>query len=308
MEKFSVIIPHKNIPLLLTRCLASIPTSDDIEVIVVDDNSDPGIVDFNNFPGNNRTNVKTIFNKDGKGAGAARNIGLKESTGKWLVFADADDFFHDDAFDNFKEFVKSNKDLYVFDTDSVMSDTLEHVENREDIVCIYKAKNDENILRFLHHCVWGKIFKREVFENNNFCFQEVAASNDAYFAACYGVYAKDVEFLDYVGYCCTVRRGSICTRLSKENISARIKVAYDVNNLYRKHGVSTKYWMNLLGPLFNMYRIDKMEFVQQYLKYLGNTPFVRLVQDSKESGQRFVKRLIGNGNDKEVKKIQTVQK
>ena len=36
---FSIIIPHKDIPDLLMRCLRSIPVSEDIQVIVVDDNS-----------------------------------------------------------------------------------------------------------------------------------------------------------------------------------------------------------------------------------------------------------------------------
>ena len=36
---FSIIIPHKEIPDLLMRCLKSIPVSEDIQVIVVDDNS-----------------------------------------------------------------------------------------------------------------------------------------------------------------------------------------------------------------------------------------------------------------------------
>ena len=36
--QFSIIIPHYNIPDLLMRCLESIPVSEDIQVIVVDDN------------------------------------------------------------------------------------------------------------------------------------------------------------------------------------------------------------------------------------------------------------------------------
>jgi len=37
---YSIIIPHKNIPELLIRCIESIPSKNDIEIIVVDDNSD----------------------------------------------------------------------------------------------------------------------------------------------------------------------------------------------------------------------------------------------------------------------------
>ena len=38
---YSVIIPHKNVPKLLARCVNSIPVRDDIEVIVIDDCSSP---------------------------------------------------------------------------------------------------------------------------------------------------------------------------------------------------------------------------------------------------------------------------
>jgi len=39
---YSFIIPHKNCPDLLQRCVDSIPERDDVQVIVVDDNSDEG--------------------------------------------------------------------------------------------------------------------------------------------------------------------------------------------------------------------------------------------------------------------------
>mgnify|MGYP003305656243 CR=1 FL=1 len=94
MINYSIIIPHKNIPLLLQRCLDSIPIRDDLEVIVVDDDSDPSLVDFDSFPGKDRKDVEIVLDKMGKGAGASRNIGLSRAKGKWVVFCDADDFFN----------------------------------------------------------------------------------------------------------------------------------------------------------------------------------------------------------------------
>lgn len=49
MIYFSIIIPHKNTPDLLQRCLDSIPVCDDVQVIVVDDNNDTDKVDFGHF-------------------------------------------------------------------------------------------------------------------------------------------------------------------------------------------------------------------------------------------------------------------
>ena len=44
MINYSFIIPHKDIPDLLRRCVASIPQRDDIEIIIVDDASDSQVV------------------------------------------------------------------------------------------------------------------------------------------------------------------------------------------------------------------------------------------------------------------------
>ena len=60
--KYSIIIPHKNTPALLVRCVASIPKRDDLQIVVVDDNSDPSIVDFDNFPIKNDDHT-VVFDK-----------------------------------------------------------------------------------------------------------------------------------------------------------------------------------------------------------------------------------------------------
>ena len=102
---YTFIIPHKNIPELLKRCLDSIPRREDIQIIVVDDNSDPDKVDFEHFPGLNEPCVEVYFTKEGKGAGYARNIGLKYARGKWLLFADADDYFLSNVLDVVDEYI-----------------------------------------------------------------------------------------------------------------------------------------------------------------------------------------------------------
>ena len=63
---YSFIIPHKNIPDLLQRCLDSIPRREDIQIIVVDDNSDLDKVDFDHFPGISEPCVEVYFTKEGR--------------------------------------------------------------------------------------------------------------------------------------------------------------------------------------------------------------------------------------------------
>ena len=113
-KSFSIIIPHYNIPNLLIRCLASIPIRDDTEVIIVDDNSSGSDCYQHHFQDLNRPDVKFIRTTDGKGAGFVRNVGLTYATGKWVIFADADDFFVDDFNNILDSYKDSDKDVIYF--------------------------------------------------------------------------------------------------------------------------------------------------------------------------------------------------
>src|SRR5574344_1519064 len=143
MEKiinFSFIIPHKNTPDLLIRCVNSIPQRDDIEIIIVDDNSSPDIVDFNKFPCFTNSNVRVIFNKEAKGAGHARNIALPLAIGKWIIFADSDDFFNPCAEDILNDYVNSTNDIVFFNANSGDSNTLQR-SNRVDHLHVFFSYN-----------------------------------------------------------------------------------------------------------------------------------------------------------------------
>ena len=90
---YSIIIPYKNCPALLNRCIDSIPQRDDVQIIVVDDNSDETLVDFDSFPNTARQDVRVVRILDSKGAGKARNVGIEQAKGIWLIFCDCDDSF-----------------------------------------------------------------------------------------------------------------------------------------------------------------------------------------------------------------------
>ena len=119
MINYSIIIPHKNIPDLLQICLDSIPVRDDIEIIVVDDNRDDDIVSKSDLPGLERSDCKVIFTKEGKGAGYARNVGLDNANGKWVLFADADDYFVDDFIAKIDQYKDSDFDIVFFRVNAV---------------------------------------------------------------------------------------------------------------------------------------------------------------------------------------------
>ena len=91
----SVIVPHKNTPELLYRCLYSIPENKDIEIIIVDDGSDASVQDeLRTACPQIRKNSKVLFLPESHGGGHARNVGLSNAEGDYVLFCDCDDFFN----------------------------------------------------------------------------------------------------------------------------------------------------------------------------------------------------------------------
>lgn len=89
MREVSIIIPTNNRKELLGTCLVSVMAQDypDKEVVVVDDGSNDGTADFleDNFP-----QVKIVRNPKSLGPAAAKNQGIINSHGEYILFLDSD--------------------------------------------------------------------------------------------------------------------------------------------------------------------------------------------------------------------------
>ena len=242
---YSVIIPHKNIPTLLQHCIDSIPRRDDVQIIVVDDNSDPEKVDFDNFPGKDDPHVELYFTKEGKGAGYARNVGLEHAKGKWLLFADADDYFLEDLNRLMNDYLNSNSDI-IFLYNKTVDLHKGFFLNIDQPVAIKYIKcncsiNDYDALRFECYPPWTKMVRRQLVNSHNITFDQVKASNDVFFSVKVGYYAKNVEICPYVIYMRVVRQGSLQYSYSEERLLDRIKVGYNVNEFLNNINMITHY-------------------------------------------------------------------
>lgn len=95
--KVSVIIPVYNGEKYVKRCVESVLSQSnvDMEVIVIDDGSqdNTGFV-LKQYDDNERVRV---FTQKNKGVSEARNEGIRYSTGKYIVFVDADDILLPDT-------------------------------------------------------------------------------------------------------------------------------------------------------------------------------------------------------------------
>jgi len=118
---FSLIIPMQNAERYIRNALDSIANQqfDDIQVLVIDDNSEPTDASKiyvhewqRKHPNINLQLFQTT--KENGGPGGARNIGLDNAQGKYILFLDADDVLNNNALHSIKKSIDENPSTDIF--------------------------------------------------------------------------------------------------------------------------------------------------------------------------------------------------
>jgi glycosyltransferase involved in cell wall biosynthesis len=99
MDFVSIIIPSYNRGHIIERGIQSVleQTHQDIEIIVVDDNSQDNTADIVTNLIQKDSRIQYLYHNKQKGAQASRNIGIRAAKGKWIAFLDSDDYWLPDS-------------------------------------------------------------------------------------------------------------------------------------------------------------------------------------------------------------------
>lgn len=220
MIYYSIIIPHKNTPNLLQYCLDSIPVRDDVQVIVVDDNSDADKVDFEHFPQWKGENYEFYLTKKNGGTGFAENVGVGYAKGKWILFSGADDYMLPAINEVFDEEKETTADMVYFRPTAVMLDDRVSFSKRGDwynsIIDRYFASGDEMELRCRYFSICSRLISREMIMRKDIRFDEIQYSNDNLFAVNVGVNARKIEVRDKSFYCITESNHTLTSNYLKK--------------------------------------------------------------------------------------------
>lgn len=267
---YSVVIPHYNSQDSLEVLLSSIPPRPDIEIIVVDDNSGVSLSGtkekFNH--------VHFFINNSGnKGAGAARNIGVANATGRFLLFADSDDFFTDDAFSILDEYTEADKgfDLIYFSPRSISQVGGKSSRHKRYSLLVSDYINDgDATIRYMFHVPWSKLISKNLLVDNSIEFDEVLASNDVNFSLKVGLSAANIEADLRPIYCVVDKPGTLTKVKSEAVIDSRFDALCRYNDyLIAKGEISRLYAMS--GHLKNALKFGFYKFLYRffYCKYKG---------------------------------------
>lgn len=285
MINLSIIIPHYNSSELLEKLLNTIPVIDEIEVIVIDDCSDKlEFIQIQEMHKNLQYKFKLLENISNQGAGSCRNIGLEHARGKWVLFADSDDYFTKSFYDIVRPYFATDNDVVFFMPTSIYIDTDEIADRHEKLADrlnrYLKNPNKKNELdiRYRFEVPWSKLIRKDLIVKNNILFEGVAASNDLMFSTAVGYYMSKFFISTDTIYVSVRRSNSLSVNRSEKIYDTRLKEKVKYYNFLKERlSVSDLKILNLsfLDLLLKSTYYSSKKFLQvfRYL-YKQNLPIL----------------------------------
>lgn len=252
----SITIPVYNSEPYLEKCLDSImgQTYKKLEIICVDDDStDNSLVILKKYAAID-DRIKVIHKKN-EGVSIARNTGLENANGDYVLFVDSDDWIESTTCEiALKNLVEQNTDLVIwtyirerkgeskekeiFDTDLVFTEeeVQKKLHRRMIGVIDEELAYPENADALC--TVWGKLYKRSIISQYNIKFydiREIGTYEDGLFNLVYLQYVKKAVFLNKYLYNYRRTNDISITESYDENLVQKWDKLFELMNQYIVH-------------------------------------------------------------------------
>lgn len=202
----SVIMPVYNVEAYIEQGLDTLlrQTMRHIEIICVDDGSTDRSLEILNRYAAQDSRVR-VFTQQNKYAGVARNLGLANAKGEYVIFLDSDDFFAKSLTMDAYYSAKVNKaDVVLFGAKHYNNATGKYKEAKWLLNAFLAPKKQpfsyrdcpENLYRITTPCPWTKMFRREFVQKAGLQFQHLQNSNDLFFTYAALAMAERIAVVD----------------------------------------------------------------------------------------------------------------
>ena len=244
MPKASVIVPVYKVEEYLEKCVQSIlaQTERDFELILVDDGSPDRCGALCDSLAQTDPRVRVIH-QENQGLGGARNTGIREARGDWLLLVDSDDWIEPKILEKAMEAgLREEADLVMFAFRTVDEQGRELGVFREDMPKergIGLQEHKEALLTA--PCAWNKLYRRSFFQGTGLAYPPRVWYEDLRTSPKLMAKAGRMVFLDEVGYNYLQRQGSIMKSANLERNREILDAFDDLLPWFRKEGLFEAY-------------------------------------------------------------------
>lgn len=246
--KLTIVIPTYNSEKTIKNAFNSVKVQtigfENIELIFVDDKSKDNTLTLLKSYENEYSNIKVFETDENSGfAGTPRNIGLKNSNSKYILFLDSDDELSIDACEVlFNEITQNSSDIVIGAFINQYSNfKKEHNPplysgNKE----LFNYSKDVNLLN-ITPAISAKLFKNELLIENNILFIEGAPAQDLAFLIEYMLNSNKISVLNnYYVYIRNVSENSVSMNVNKKYLYGLINTLNIVLNLFKNNNINSE--------------------------------------------------------------------
>lgn len=169
----SIIVPVYNVEKYIAKCIDSIikQTYTNLEIIIIDDGSPDHSGKISEGYQQKDNRIKVIHTKN-SGVSAARNLGVDNSKGKYVVFVDGDDFLASDFIEYMLSIIKKTGAYFAMSKRCFKS--LNEAQTKKDLIETYTPENAAIALLYpnIEIGCWNKMFLRDFLVENKIIFPE----------------------------------------------------------------------------------------------------------------------------------------
>ncbi len=272
MKKISIIIPNHNNAKYLKQCLESVVKQDysNKEIVIVDDGSTDNSVEIiEKFIKSHDINNIKLIQQSNLNAAIARNNGMKNSTGDFVLFLDSDDLLNDNALKNMVDcYERDQTDLIIGGYDEI--DDQGHINGNKSFTkdgVILDLKSSFMRLMNIKPAPSNKLYDFKLIRDNSLTWDNVRIGQDLNFYLKYLSLCKKVSIINFNVY----RYRNTPNSISR-SFDFRI---FDIVNVF--DGVKRYYSSQKQESLFRRYipmcalkhycnQMDKQVYFREYRK------------------------------------------
>ena len=281
-ELISIIVPIYNVEKYLETCIESIikQTYKKIEIILVNDGSTDNCLQICEKYAATDKRIKVI-NKENGGLSDARNKGIEKATGKYLIFIDSDDYIDVQMVEKlYTNLIENKADIsicnhyYDYQNGNIKFKKFpnkELISNKEKK--FYNIYNDYSVSTIT---AWGKIYKKEIFNNIKYPVGKIH-EDEAIVLDILNI-AKKISYFDEPLYYYVQRNNSITSNFNIKRLDiisvheSRINKLKKKNNkelLYLEYKTYIKRLIKIIVPgLYSIGEKEKANYYKEKYNYL----------------------------------------
>jgi len=246
VPKVSVIIPVYNTEKYLKKCLDSVvnQTLKDIEIICINDASTDNSLKILQDYAKNDKRIKVINLSENKGAGYAKNIGLKVVKGEYIGFVDPDDYIDLNYYEElYKKAIVKNADVVKCDVIVVETN---NEKKHSNLNCLIKEKSKF----YFSYEYTSAIYKFSLIFDNYIIFPEdLIVGEDVIFLHKAVIKSHIIEIINNINYYYIRRDNSLNTDIYDESrMKSAIKTmeyrAQNYNQAFLDGDITQKVYLN----------------------------------------------------------------